>query len=91
MTRIFDYEDGERIELTESEYLYRVATFTYWRFTGKTYRPSGARIHYFVWGCQDFARLADGSRLCKYAEKTTHCLCENIIKDGECPKGIREA
>lgn len=40
--------------------------------------------------CRDFFTLTDGSRLCKYAEKTTHCLCENIIKDGECPKGIRE-
>jgi len=40
--------------------------------------------------CTDFARLADGSRLCKYAEKTKHCFCENMIKHGECPKGIKE-
>jgi hypothetical protein len=40
--------------------------------------------------CTDFFTLADGSRLCKHNEGHLHCLCENMIRFKECPKGIRE-
>jgi len=39
--------------------------------------------------CTDFFKLADG-RLCKFNEGHLHCLCENMVKYGECPKKIRE-
>lgn len=40
--------------------------------------------------CHDFSLLADGSRLCKFNEGHLHCLCEDMVKYGECPKGCKE-
>lgn len=44
--------------------------------------------------CRDFFPISTAShgniRICKFHEKTVHCFCENMIKYGECPKGIRE-
>lgn len=40
--------------------------------------------------CTDFFTLTDKSRVCKNHEGHLHCLCENMVKYGECPKGIRE-
>lgn len=40
--------------------------------------------------CLDFFLLADRSRLCKHQEGHRHCICENMVRFGECPKGIRE-
>lgn len=40
--------------------------------------------------CQDFFTLNDNSRVCKLNEGHLHCICENMIRFGECPKGIKE-
>lgn len=40
--------------------------------------------------CRDFFTLTNGSRICKFNEGNLHCLCENMVKYGECPKGIKE-
>lgn len=40
--------------------------------------------------CRDFFTLADKSRICKLSKDTPHSFCENMVKYGECPKGIKE-
>jgi len=40
--------------------------------------------------CRDFFELADKSHICKFNEGKKHCLCDNMVKFGECPKGIKE-
>jgi hypothetical protein len=40
--------------------------------------------------CRDFFTLTNGSRICKFNEGHPHRLCENMVKYGECPKGIKE-
>lgn len=39
---------------------------------------------------QDYYLLADRSRLCKHNEGHVHCLCDNMVKFGECPKECKE-
>ena len=38
--------------------------------------------------CRDFFEIADKSHICKFHEGKPHCLCDNMVKFGECPKGI---
>ena len=40
--------------------------------------------------CTDNFCLHDGTRVCNYWRGTTHCLCENVRKFDECPKGIKK-
>lgn len=40
--------------------------------------------------CRDFFLLADKSHICKHNEGHLHCLCDNMVKHGECPKGCTE-
>lgn len=41
--------------------------------------------------CTDFFTLSDKTRVCKIRPNDSpHCFCENMVKYGECPKGIKE-
>ena len=42
--------------------------------------------------CMDFFTLSENkTRVCKIrSPDCPHCFCENMIKFGECPKGITE-
>lgn len=41
--------------------------------------------------CRDFFTLTDGTCVCRIRPyNSRHCLCENLVKFGECPKGIKE-
>lgn len=40
--------------------------------------------------CHDFYELTDKSHLCKHHSGHPHCICENMIRFNECPKGCTE-
>ena len=42
-------------------------------------------------GCGDYFTLADGTKICQIRSDTAiYVSCENRVKNGECPKGIKE-
>lgn len=41
--------------------------------------------------CTDYFTLADGTRVCTARpHDSLHCLCENLVKTGMCPLGLKE-
>jgi hypothetical protein len=41
--------------------------------------------------CTDYFTLADGTRVCTIRpHDSPHCFCENLVKTGMCPKGLKE-
>ena len=41
--------------------------------------------------CTDYFALADGARVCTIRpHDSLHVFCENLVKTGMCPKGLKE-